>query len=77
MEKAQKGKVVLTELDNVTYFKGRIGSETSVEGAEEIWAAVQADYAAGNLGKRYLFDDEVRRAETYMTDLRLRFLLPK
>ena len=77
MEQARKSKVVLTELENLTYSKGRFGSEVSTQGAEEIWAAVQADFAAGNLGKRYLFDDEVRRAETYKTDLRLRFLSPE
>ena len=77
MEQARKGKVVTTALENVTYHSGRYGEENSVEGAEEIWAAVQADFAAGNLGKRYLFDDEVRRSQTYMTDLTLRFLVPE
>jgi len=76
MEQARKATVVATQLDNVVYPSGRMGTEQRLAGAQEIWEAVQADFAAGNLGHRYLFDDEVRRAETYMTDMRLRFLIP-
>lgn len=37
---------------------------------QELWDAVQKDFAVGNIGVRYLFDnDRVRRENTYMTDL--------
>lgn len=77
MDTARKSRIVCTELDGVVYPGGRLDSETLLDGAEEIWEAVQADFAAGNLGHRYLFDDDVRDAETYRTDLKLRFLLPE
>lgn len=77
MDTARKSKIVCTELAGLIYPSGRFGDETLLEGAEEIWEAVQADFADGNLGHRYLFDDDVREAETYRTDLRLRFLLPE
>ena len=38
--------------------------------ARELWDAVQADFAEGTIGVRYLFDyDEERLANTYYTDL--------
>lgn len=38
--------------------------------ARELWDAVQADFAEGTIGVRYLFDsDPERAANTYMTDL--------
>ena len=38
--------------------------------AQELWDAVQADFAEGTIGVRYLFDmDEERSANTYYTDL--------
>ena len=77
MEQARESKPVITELVNVVYPSGRMDSVTGYEGAQEIWEAVQADFAAGHLGKRYLFDDEVRRSQTYMTDLKIRFLTPE
>lgn len=77
MDTARKSKIVCAELAGLIYPSGRFGDETLLEGAEEIWEAVQADFAAGNLGHRYLFDDDVREAQTYRTDLRLRFLLPE
>lgn len=37
---------------------------------QELWEAVQKDFAEGNIGVRYLFDnDRVRRENTYTTDL--------
>lgn len=37
---------------------------------QELWDAVQKDFAVGNIGVRYLFDnDRVRRENTYTTDL--------
>lgn len=77
LDTARKSQIVCTELDGLVYPSGRLGSETLLEGAEEIWEAVQADFAAGNLGQRYLFDDDVRNEGTYRTDLKLRFLLPE
>ncbi len=77
METALESKVVCTELNNLVYPSGRFGSEESMDGAQEIWEAVQYDFAAGNLGKRYLVDDAVRYERTYQTDLVLRFLQPQ
>ena len=67
----------MTMLRNVVYPSGRFSDEQSIEGAAEIWQAVQADLAGGNLGVRYLFEDEVRFSQTYKTDLTLRFLTPE
>ena len=36
---------------------------------QQLWQAVKADFDAGNIGKRYLFDDEERSENTYVTDL--------
>lgn len=37
---------------------------------QELWDAMQKDFAEGNIGVRYLFDnDRVRRENTYTTDL--------
>ena len=36
---------------------------------QQLWQAVKADFQAGNIGKRYLFDDEDRNQNTYITDL--------
>lgn len=37
---------------------------------QELWEAVQEDFAEGNIGVRYLFDnDQIRWANTYSTDL--------
>ena len=74
---AREGRVVYTELENVIHPSGRFESVGSVPGAQEIWQAVQADFAAGNLGVRYLFDNDVRNQETYRTDLVLRFIVPE
>ena len=40
-----------------------------------LWAAVQADFDAGTLGRRWLFEDEHRWNETYESDLSLTFLV--
>ena len=77
LERARNSKPVMTVLQSVVYPSGRFSDERSAAGAQEIWDAVQADLAAGNLGVRYLFDDEVRRTQTYQTDLALRFLTPE
>ena len=77
LERARSSKPVMTVLRNVVYPTGRFSDESSVAGAQEIWDAVQADLAAGNLGVRHLFEDDVRFSQTYMTDLTLRFLTPE
>ena len=41
-----------------------------------LWEAVRADFDAGTIGVRYLFDDEERRANTYQTDLIFEFTDP-
>lgn len=52
-------------------------AEVSVtEGVEELWQGVQADFAAGDLGRRYLFNDGERYENTYYTDLRLTIAVP-
>ena len=58
-------------LDRV-YLDGRAYSETLYldDYRQELWDAVQRDFAVGNIGARYLFDnDRVRRENTYQTDL--------
>ena len=77
LDRARTGKIVCTELQDVVHPSGRFDSVEKLDGAEEIWEAVQYDFAAGNLGVRYLFDDDVRNQETYRTDLNLRFILPE
>ena len=77
LERAKNSKPVMTMLRNVVYPSGRFSDESCTVGAEEIWEAVQADLAAGNLGVRYLFEDEVRFSQTYKSDLMLRFLTPE
>ena len=41
-----------------------------------LWEAMRADFDAGTIGVRYLFDDEERRANTYQTDLIFEFTDP-
>ncbi len=58
-------------LDRV-YLNGKAYSDTLYldDYRQELWDAVQRDFAVGNIGARYLFDnDRVRRENTYMTDL--------
>ena len=43
---------------------------------QPLWEAVRADFDAGTIGVRYLFDDEERRANTYQTDLIFEFTDP-
>ncbi len=44
--------------------------------AEVLWAAVKADLAAGNIGRRYVLDNAERYRNCYQTDLTLSFILP-
>ena len=39
------------------------------EDLEDLWQAVRKDFDEGTIGVRYLFDDNERRANTYVTDL--------
>ena len=58
-------------LDRV-YLNGKAYSDTLYldDYRQELWDAVQRDFAVGNIGARYLFDnDRVRRENTYQTDL--------
>ena len=77
LDKARNAEIVATALKNVVYPSGRFETVETDAGAEEIWQAVQYDFAAGNLGVRYLFNDDVRYTQTYQTDLVLRFLSPE
>lgn len=43
---------------------------------KELWQAVRADFDAGTIGVRYLFDDQQRRENTYVTDLVFVFEVP-
>ena len=44
---------------------------------EQLWKAVQDDFAAGNLGVRYAIPDQERWDNTYQTDLRFTFELTR
>jgi len=44
---------------------------------QALWEAVQADFAEGTLGKRYLIEGAERYDNTYYTDLHLTFALDK
>ena len=44
---------------------------------EQLWQAVQDDFAAGSLGVRYALPDQARWDNTYQTDLRFTFELPR
>ena len=46
---------------------------TSGQDLEGLWQAVKQDFAQGTIGVRYLFDDNQRRANTYVTDLHFEF----
>lgn len=41
-----------------------------------LWQAVRADFDAGNIGMRYLFDDQTRNENTYVTDLYFHWEIP-
>lgn len=79
LDTMRKGKIVEAQLDNVLLNDSNTGALSDVvmeEGLEELWLAVQKDFAEGTLGKRWLFDNEERYANTYVTDLRLYFQVP-
>jgi len=53
-----------------------IGVSLESQYHQPLWEAVRADFDAGTIGVRYLFDDEERRANTYQTDLIFEFSDP-
>lgn len=78
-------RLVEVYLDRASTQSGQTDMDTSephyLEGAsnaqlKELWQAVQADFDAGTIGVRYLFDDEQRRENTYVTDLVFVFEIP-
>lgn len=65
------GRLTSAHLDRV-YLNGQSydGNLYLDDYRQELWDAVQKDFAVGNIGVRYLFDnDRVRRENTYTTDL--------
>lgn len=67
----KNARLTSAHLDRV-YLDGKAYSENLYldDYRQELWDAVQRDFAVGNIGARYLFDDgRVRRENTYQTDL--------
>lgn len=71
-------RLVEVYLDRASTRSGQTDLDTSqpyyLEGAsnaqlKELWQAMRADFDAGTIGVRYLFDDEERVKNTYVTDL--------
>ena len=52
-------------------------SDATPQQLEQLWKAVQDDFAAGNLGVRYAIPDQERWDNTYQTDLRFTFELTR
>ena len=78
-------RLVEAYLDRVSTQSGQTETDTNepfyLEGAsnaqlQELWKAVRADFDAGTIGVRYLFDDEERVENTYATDLVFVFEVP-
>ena len=68
----ERGRLTGAFLDIVNDASGqRYDGNVFLDGyAQELWDAVQKDFAEGTIGVRYLFDyDEERSANTYYTDL--------
>ena len=57
---------------DILYLDGAAG-----EDLEGLWQAVRADFRDGTIGVRYLFDDEERAQNTYITDLVFLFDMPR
>lgn len=83
----QYGQYRLVEvyLDRASTQSGQTDMDTSqpyyLEGAsnaqlKELWQAMRTDFDAGTIGVRYLFDDEERVKNTYVTDLVFVFEIP-
>jgi len=82
MDDLSGGKVVRARLYNLYdeleegHTRLDLDSVSQIE-LQQLWQAVQQDFSEGTLGVRYLFEDEERSTNTYYTDLRLYFELPK
>ena len=65
------GRLTGAWLDRLYNAKGEMEYSVYVDDyAQELWDAVQADFAQGTIGVRYLFDmGEDRQANTFLTDL--------
>lgn len=84
-DKYEQYRLVEAYLDQAGTQSGQTDMDTSqphyLEGASnaqlrELWQAVRADFDAGTIGVRYLFDDEERLENTYVTDLVFVFEIP-
>ena len=84
-DKYEQCRLVEAYLDRAGAQSGLSEADTAepyyLEGAsndqlKELWQAVRADFDAGTIGVRYLFDDEQRRENTYVTDLVFVFEVP-
>ena len=78
-------RLVEAYLDRAGTQSGQTDLDTSqphyLEGAsnaqlKELWQAMRTDFDAGTIGVRYLFDDEERLENTYVTDLVFVFEMP-
>lgn len=84
-DRFEKYRLVEAYLDRAGTQSGQTETDTNepfyLEGAsnaqlQELWKAVRADFDAGTIGVRYLFDDLQRQENTYVTDLVFVFEVP-
>ena len=69
-DQAEQGTLMETYLRSVYDTRKQSYTDLSMDDyGQQLWQAVKADFDAGNIGKRYLFDDEERSENTYATDL--------
>ena len=67
-DQAEQGTLMETYLRSVYDTRKQSYTDLSMDDyGQQLWQAVKADFDAGN--KRYLFDDEERSENTYITDL--------
>ena len=70
----EEGRLVEAYLYNVwndqeNYSSDLYLNNIAQQDLESLWQAVRADFDAGTIGVRYLFDDEERQKNTLVTDL--------
>lgn len=84
-DRFEEYRLVEAYLDRAGTQSGQTETDTNepfyLEGAsnaqlKELWQAVRADFDAGTIGMRYLFDDQQRQENTYVTDLVFVFEVP-
>jgi ABC-2 type transport system permease protein len=84
-DRFEQYRLVEAYLDRAGTQSGQTETDTNepfyLEGAsnaqlKELWQAVRADFDAGTIGVRYLFDDQQRQENTYVTDLVFVFEVP-